>query len=73
MNWFDIYKKDFGFLSNYKVAKATRITPSSLTRLSSSKDWKNVKIGTMILLAKAVNITLDELVDYFENQTLKNV
>ncbi|MEB7516407.1 XRE family transcriptional regulator [Enterococcus hirae] len=46
MNWFDQYKKDFGFKSNYHVSKKTGITASSLTRLNNSDDWKNVKIGT---------------------------
>ncbi|MDN6004960.1 MAG: helix-turn-helix transcriptional regulator [Enterococcus sp.] len=68
MNWFDLYKKDFGFTSNYKLAKATQITPSSLTRLNNSQDWENVKIGTMILLANAVNKTLDDFVEYLRNQ-----
>ncbi|GCF92519.1 hypothetical protein NRIC_04100 [Enterococcus florum] len=68
MNWFDQYKIDFGFTSNYKVAKATKITPSSLTRLSNSKDWRNVKIGTVILLAKAAHKSLDDFVDYLAKQ-----
>lgn len=67
MNWFDQYKKDFGFTSNYKLAKATQITPSSLTRLNNSKDWENVKIGTMVRLARAADKSLDDFVEYLRN------
>ncbi|EMF0170035.1 XRE family transcriptional regulator [Enterococcus hirae] len=68
MNWFDQYKKDFGFKSNYQVSKKTGITASSLTRLNNSDDWKNVKIGTMLLLAEAVEKNLDGLVRYLNEQ-----
>lgn len=68
MNWFDQYKKDFGFTSNYKLAKATQITPSSLTRLNNSKDWENVKIGTMVRLAYAADRSLDDFVEYLKEQ-----
>ncbi|EEU77135.1 predicted protein [Enterococcus faecalis E1Sol] len=64
MNWFEQFKKDFGFTSNYQISKKTGISPSSLTRLNNSDDWKNVKIGTMILLAVSVGKTLDQLVSY---------
>lgn len=63
-----MYKKDFGFTSNYKLAKATKITLSSLTRLNNSLDWENVKIGTMIRLAHAADKTLDDFVEYLRNQ-----
>lgn len=62
MNWFEQYKHDFGFKSNYQLSKKTGITASSFTRLNQSDDWNSVKFGTMILLAKAVNVTLDEFV-----------
>ncbi|HGF7174109.1 XRE family transcriptional regulator [Enterococcus hirae] len=68
MNWFDQYKKDFGFKSNYQISKKTGITASSLTRLNNSDNWKNVKIGTMILLAKAAELSLDEYVEYLQTQ-----
>ncbi|EGO9015611.1 XRE family transcriptional regulator [Enterococcus faecalis] len=64
MNWFEQFKKDFGFTSNYQISKKTGITASSLTRLNNSDDWKNVKIGTMILLALSVDKTLDQLVSH---------
>ena len=68
MNWFDQYKKDFGSKSNYQVSKKTGIIASSLTRLNNSDDWKNVKIGTMLLLAEAVEKNLDGLVGYLNEQ-----
>ncbi|MGG5372876.1 XRE family transcriptional regulator [Enterococcus sp. AZ196] len=68
MKWFDMYKRDFGFTSNYKLAQATKIMPSSLTRLNNSNDWENVKIGTMIRLANAADKTLDDFVEYLRNQ-----
>ena len=64
INWFEQFKKDFGFTSNYQISKKTGITASSLTRLNNSDDWKNVKIGTMILLALSVDKTLDQLVSH---------
>lgn len=68
MNWFDVYKNDFGFKSNYALSKNTGITRSSLDVLETSKDWHNVKIGTMILLARAANKSLDDFVEYLRNQ-----
>ncbi|STD24969.1 helix-turn-helix domain-containing protein [Enterococcus mundtii] len=68
MNWFDQYKQDFDFKSNYQLSKKTGITPSSFTRLNNSDDWRNVKFGTMILLAKAAELSLDEFVEYLETQ-----
>ncbi|MBF8808231.1 MAG: XRE family transcriptional regulator [Enterococcus lacertideformus] len=73
MNWFDQYKKDFGFESNYQISKKIGITASSLTRLNNSRDWKNVKIGTLILLAGAIDKNLDELVEYLSNQKKHSV
>ncbi len=68
MNWFEQFKKDFGFTSNYQISKKTGITASSLTRLNNSDDWKNVKIGTMILLANSVNLSLDDFVEYLSTK-----
>ncbi|WP_258183194.1 helix-turn-helix transcriptional regulator [Enterococcus mundtii] len=48
------------------MSKKTGITASSFTRLNQSDDWNSVKFGTMILLAKAVDVTLDEFVKYLQ-------
>lgn len=66
MNWFEQFKKDFGFKSNYEISQKTGITASSLTRLNTSKDWESVKIGTMLKLALAVNMSLDQFVLYLK-------
>ncbi|EGO8738176.1 TPA: XRE family transcriptional regulator [Enterococcus faecalis] len=68
MNWFEQFKKDFDFNSNYQISKKTGITASSLTRLNNSDDWKNVKVGTMILLANSVNLSLDDFVEYLSTK-----
>ncbi|MDY4307273.1 hypothetical protein SNF32_07700 [Enterococcus mundtii] len=36
--------------------------------MNNSDDWRNVKFGTMILLAKAAELSLDEYVEYLETQ-----
>ncbi|MHC5249984.1 helix-turn-helix domain-containing protein [Enterococcus sp. LJL90] len=69
MAWFEQYKKSFGFESNYQLSKKTGITPSSLTRLNNSLDWKNVKVGTIIHLASAANYSVEELISWLnENE-----
>ena len=68
MNWFEKYKEDFGFTSNYQVGKKTGITASSLQRLDTSKDWNNVQLGTIRKLAIAVAKNLDAFVNYLEEQ-----
>jgi len=68
MNWFEQYKQDFGFKSNYQLSKKTGITASSFTRLNQSDDWNSVKFGTMILLAQAADLSLDGFVDYLQTK-----
>lgn len=68
MNWYEQYKNDFGFTSNYQVGKKAGITASSLQRLDTSKDWNNVQLGTIRKLATAADKTLDGFVQYLEDQ-----
>ena len=68
MNWFDKYKKDFEFKSNYALSKKTGITRSSLDVLDNSKDRRNVKFGTMILLAESADKSLDDFLKYLLDQ-----
>lgn len=64
MNWYEQYKEDFGFKTNYQVKKMTGITASSLQRLDTSKDWNSVQFGTIRKLAKAAGKSLDEFYTY---------
>lgn len=66
MNWFEKYKEDFKFKSNYAVSKVSGITRSSLDSLS--KDADMVKWGTMGKLAKAAGMSLDDFDTYLKEQ-----
>ncbi|WP_321389032.1 hypothetical protein [uncultured Enterococcus sp.] len=68
MNWFEQYKKDFNFKTNYAVSKVTGVTRSSLDHLDKSTDWNNVQLGTVRKLAAVADKTLDKFVEYLEEQ-----
>lgn len=54
------YRMEKG-MSQYKLAKTTRLSGSTICRLESG-EMSNPSLSTLIVLSETFNVTLDELV-----------